>query len=97
MEIQNQFCTSGLHASDGWLFRFKQMYGVQLLKELGEKLTSREDLVDPFKRKLQRVIREENSSHDSIVQEKKRTFLIGKAKKPRSFRKKVLPVICRYF
>ncbi|XP_023306140.2 jerky protein homolog-like [Lucilia cuprina] len=137
MEIQNQFCTGGFHASDGWLSRFKKRYGVRLLKESGEKLSSREDLVDPFMRKLQRVIREEGLSHDSIFNvdetglfwkmlpnktfvhagtstapgrklskeritaflcanasgKKKMTpLLIGKAKKPRSFRNTVLPV-----
>ena len=33
MEIQNQFCTGGYHASDGWLSRFMKRYGVRFLKE----------------------------------------------------------------
>lgn len=45
-------------ASDGWLQRFKERYGVRFLKISGEKLSSQPELVDPFKEKLRKVIQE---------------------------------------
>lgn len=45
-------------ASDGWLHRFKERYGVRLLKITGEKLSSQPELINPFKVKLRRVIEE---------------------------------------
>lgn len=66
LEIQNKIYDAGFNASDGWLARFKKRYGIRLLQESGEKLSSREDLVQPFKQKLQNVIRENELTHDVI-------------------------------
>lgn len=50
--------TSPFTASNGWLNRFKQRYGIRLLTISGEKLSSNPELVDPFKQKLKNKIEE---------------------------------------
>ncbi|XP_037817448.1 jerky protein homolog-like [Lucilia sericata] len=66
IEIQNRLYSGGFHASDGWLSRYKKRYGIRLLKESGEKLSSRADLVEPFKKDLQNIIIENNLTLDAI-------------------------------
>lgn len=137
MEIQKKIYDGGFNASDGWLARFKKRFGIRLLKESGEKLSSRDDLVEPFKRKLNQIIINEGLTHDEVCNadetglywkmlpdktyvhaaevtapgrklskeritallcanasgtKKVKPLLIGKAKKPRSFRNKILPI-----
>ena len=48
------------NASDGWLQRFRKRFGIRLLKITGEKLSSQPTLVDPFKKKLQEIIKDLN-------------------------------------
>lgn len=50
--------TSTFVASSGWLNRFKQRYGIRLLKISGEKLSSQPELVNPFIEKLRNKIEE---------------------------------------
>lgn len=138
LELQKKLHDGDFHASDGWMNRFKKRFGLRMLKECGEKLSSREDLVDPFKRTLQSVIKENILTPDAIFnadetglywkmlpdrtyvhageanapgrklskervtvllcanasgsKKKIKPILIGKAKRPRSFRNKELPL-----
>lgn len=57
---------SNFFASDGWLQRFKKRYGIRLLTISGEKLSSRPELVEPFKKLLQNKIKEMGISMDQI-------------------------------
>uniref|UniRef100_A0A0K8V8A3 Jerky-like n=2 Tax=Bactrocera latifrons TaxID=174628 RepID=A0A0K8V8A3_BACLA len=57
---------SDFNASDGWLQHFKKRYGVRFIKISVEKLSSRPELMDPFKNKLQAKIKELGLSHDQI-------------------------------
>ncbi|XP_066246428.1 jerky protein homolog [Euwallacea similis] len=45
-------------ASDGWLQRFKTRYGIRLLSISGEKLSAQPQLIQPFKEKLMKTIKE---------------------------------------
>lgn len=53
-------------ASDGWLQRFKNRYGVRFLKICGEKLSSQPELIDPFKDTLRKLIREHGFNEHQI-------------------------------
>lgn len=66
LEIHNQIYGSDFHASDGWLSRFKNRYGIRLLKQTGEKLSARQDLVEPFKNHFHNLLSEENLTKDAI-------------------------------
>ena len=46
-------------ASTGWLKNFKHRYGIRQLAIQGETLSVKEDLVQPFKDNLSRIIEEE--------------------------------------
>lgn len=48
-EIQRKLHVGDFNASDGWLAKFKRRYGIRLLKESGEKLSSNMSAVEPFK------------------------------------------------
>ncbi|XP_066137377.1 jerky protein homolog-like [Euwallacea fornicatus] len=50
--------TENFVASDGWLQRFKGRYGIRLLSISGEKLSAQPQLVQPFKEKLIKIIKE---------------------------------------
>lgn len=66
LEIHNQMYGSDFHASDGWLSRFKKRYGIRLLKQTGEKLSARQDLVQPFKNHFHNLVSEQNLTRDAI-------------------------------
>lgn len=53
-------------ASSGWLTKFKNRFGIRLLKQTGEKLSSEAGLVGPFKEKLAHTIKELNLPLDAI-------------------------------
>lgn len=57
---------SDFKASDGWLQRFKERYGVRFLKITGEKLSSQPELIAPFKERLKRVIRDHGLNEHQI-------------------------------
>lgn len=57
---------SEFKASDGWLQRFKERYGVRFLKITGEKLSSQPELIAAFKERLKRVIQEHEFNEHQI-------------------------------
>lgn len=138
VEIQKKiYGDRGFLSSNGWLTKFKKRFGIRLLKESGEKLSSRVELVEPFKKKFSELIKENNLSLDAVfnadesglywkmlpnstyvhagetsapgrkLSKERLTFLacsnasgskkirplvIGKAKNPRSFKNKIIPI-----
>ncbi|XP_037823997.1 jerky protein homolog-like [Lucilia sericata] len=65
-EIHKKLYGGDFNASHGWLTRFKNRYGIRLLKQSGEKLSSDAQEVEPFKRKLNQIILENNLPKDAI-------------------------------
>ncbi|XP_066260464.1 jerky protein homolog-like [Euwallacea similis] len=53
-------------ASDGWLQRFKTRYGIRLLSISGEKLSAQPQLIQPFKEKWMKTIKELDLSMEQI-------------------------------
>lgn len=68
LEIHDQIKENdrGFNASDGWLQKFKQRFGVRLLKISGEKLSAQPQLVDPFKEKLRAKMEELSLCEDQL-------------------------------
>lgn len=58
LSLSTSLNVGNFKASDGWLQRFKERYGVRFLKITGEKLSSQPELINPFKAKLTKVIQE---------------------------------------
>lgn len=65
-EIHGKLYGGNFNASHGWFTRFKKRFGIRLLKQSGEKLSSNMEDVEPFKRKLQQLILEHNLPLDAI-------------------------------
>lgn len=65
-KYHQKFYKGNFLASDGWLTKFKKRYGIRLLKETGEKLSSQAENVDPFLKKLQDIIEKHQLSEDAI-------------------------------
>lgn len=65
-EIHKRYYDGDFNASHGWLTRYKKRFGIRLLKQSGEKLSSNLQEVEPFKRKLRQVIVENNLPKDAI-------------------------------
>lgn len=53
-------------ASEGWLHKFKQRYGIRLLSTTGEKLSSDESAVEPYKERFKHVIQEMDLTPDQV-------------------------------
>ena len=66
VELHKKFYNGQFCASDGWLTKFKKRYGIRLLKESGEKLSSSKELVAPFVNKLASTIMEHGLSNEAI-------------------------------
>lgn len=58
--------TQGFNASPGWLQGFKSRYGIRLLKVCGEKLSANNAAVDPFKNRLEDLVRQFGLCKDQI-------------------------------
>lgn len=65
-EFHNQDYNGNFKASNGWLTRFKKRFGIRLLKQCGEKLSAREELVEPFKKELHKIIHDNDLSEEAI-------------------------------
>lgn len=57
---------SDFFASDGWLEKFKKRYGIRLIAISGEKLSSQQELVEPFKILLKNKIEEMGLCEEQI-------------------------------
>ncbi|XP_036322266.1 tigger transposable element-derived protein 7-like [Rhagoletis pomonella] len=65
-ELHKKLYNNTFFASDGWLTKFKKRYGIRLLKESGEKLSSSKELVAPFIKELSSVTEKHNLSHEAV-------------------------------
>lgn len=66
LEFHKKFYEGHFIASDGWLTKYKKRYGIRLLKESGEKLSSAKELVAPFINKLAAVIKEHSLTLEAV-------------------------------
>lgn len=58
---------SGLfNASKGWVQKFKKRHGIRRLKIVGEKVSSRNELVEPFLKELESKIKEKDLCFEQI-------------------------------
>ncbi|XP_037806580.1 jerky protein homolog-like [Lucilia sericata] len=66
LEIHKKFYSGQFNASHGWFSRFKKRYGIRLMKESGEKLSSKAELVEPFLLHFKDLLAQHSISKDAI-------------------------------